>query len=280
MQNTNSRRKISTRKTVAMTALGATLAGAVAVGGYAATSHADGASGGATGTVRTKSGPLTVRSGPSTSNAAVGSLKKGTKVKIICQTKGTRVNGTYGSSVWWDKIGSGKFVSDAYVYTGSDGRVAPLCGTPGGTGNGGSGKLPAAPRNNPYPAAMSKAPKLTKRAAFVRAEMQKAFPGIRCDVSAYRKGQQSDHNSGNALDCFPGTFGKYPTAGQLKTGNTAKNWLKKYANRLDVQYVIWQNKIWSVPRAAEGERNYGHAGEVTQGHYDHIHISVNAPVQH
>ena len=279
MQNTKTSTKLGARKTVAMAALGATVAGAVAVGvgGYAATSHADGA---ASGTVRTKSASLTVRSGPSTSSAAVGSLAKGTKVKITCQTRGSMVNGTYGASTWWNKIGPNRYVSDAYIYTGSDGRVAPLCGKSGGNTGGGSGKLPAAPKANPYGPAMSRAPHLTKRAAFVRAEMQKAFPGIRCDVSAYRPGQQSDHNSGNALDCFPGKFGKYPTANQLKTGNTAKDWLKKYAVRLDVQYVIWQNKIWSVPRSGEGERNYGHAGEVTQGHYDHIHISVNAPVQH
>ncbi len=84
----------------------------------------------ATGTVHTASAALTVRSGPSTSAAKVGTLKKGAKVDIICQTKGTRVNGTYGSSTWWDKIAGGRYVSDAYIYTGSDGRVAPLCGKP------------------------------------------------------------------------------------------------------------------------------------------------------
>ncbi|GAB3581856.1 CHAP domain-containing protein [Calidifontibacter terrae] len=83
----------------------------------------------APGTVHTASSSLTVRSGPSTGSAKVGTLRKGAKVNITCQTKGSRVNGTYGSSVWWDKIGAGRYVSDAYVYTGSDNRVAPLCGT-------------------------------------------------------------------------------------------------------------------------------------------------------
>ncbi|GAB3581860.1 C40 family peptidase [Calidifontibacter terrae] len=119
------------RKSVAYTAIGATIAGVAAFGGHAAMSQA------ATthpGTVHTKSANLTVRSGPSSSAAAVGSLRKGSKVAISCQIQGTRVNGTYGSSTWWDKIGTGRYVSDAYVLTGSDGRVAPLCKSPGGGG--------------------------------------------------------------------------------------------------------------------------------------------------
>jgi surface antigen len=82
----------------------------------------------ATGTVRTTGATLTVRSGPGTGYSAVTSIKKGTKVNITCQTYGSTVKGTYGTSNIWDKIGSGRFVSDAYVYTGRDGFVAPKCG--------------------------------------------------------------------------------------------------------------------------------------------------------
>lgn len=86
----------------------------------------------AAGTIRTSGTALTVRSGPGTGYKAVTTLKSGTKVTISCQTPGTSVKGTYGTSTWWDKIGTGRYVSDAYVYTGSDGRVAPLCSV--GTG--------------------------------------------------------------------------------------------------------------------------------------------------
>ena len=37
------------------------------------------------------------------------------------------MSGPYGTSNVWDNIASGQFVSDAYVYTGSDGYVAPRC---------------------------------------------------------------------------------------------------------------------------------------------------------
>ena len=48
---------------------------------------------------------------------------------IACQTSGTTVTGTYGTSSIWDRIGSGRFIADAYVYTGYDGYIpnVPRC---------------------------------------------------------------------------------------------------------------------------------------------------------
>ncbi|MBN7137563.1 metalloendopeptidase [Lysobacter enzymogenes] len=86
-----------------------------------------GGGGGASGTVGTNGTPLNVRSGPGTSYSIVDSLANGTKVTIQCQTTGTSVTGTYGTSNIWNRIGSGRFIPDAYTYTGSDGRVAPDC---------------------------------------------------------------------------------------------------------------------------------------------------------
>jgi len=81
----------------------------------------------ATGTVHTDSGAaLTVRATASTSAASVGTIADGTAVTITCQTNGSTVDGKYGTSDIWDKVGDG-YISDAYVYTGSDGRVAPDC---------------------------------------------------------------------------------------------------------------------------------------------------------
>ena len=81
----------------------------------------------ATGTVHTDSGAaLTLRATPSTSGSSVGSVADGTAITISCQTNGSTVDGKYGTSDIWDKVGNG-YLSDAYVYTGSDGRVAPDC---------------------------------------------------------------------------------------------------------------------------------------------------------
>ncbi|WP_236588023.1 M23 family metallopeptidase [Tumebacillus amylolyticus] len=81
-----------------------------------------------TGTVNTAGASVNVRSGPGTSYSIVGSVNDGQTVTIYCQEKGTSVTGTYGTSVWWDKIATtNEYISDAYVYTGSDGQVAPTC---------------------------------------------------------------------------------------------------------------------------------------------------------
>ncbi|WP_240678116.1 peptidase [Streptomyces griseoviridis] len=71
---------------------------------------------------------LNVRGGPGTGYAVVRVLAAGSRVPIHCQTPGTSVAGPYGTSNIWDSIGSGEYVSDAYVLTGSDGYVAARCG--------------------------------------------------------------------------------------------------------------------------------------------------------
>ncbi len=82
--------------------------------------------GSATGRISTSGVALNVRSGPGTGYRIVGSVSNGARVTIRCQTTGASVTGTYGTTRIWDHIGTG-YVSDAYVYTGSDGRVAPAC---------------------------------------------------------------------------------------------------------------------------------------------------------
>ncbi|MER7739277.1 SH3 domain-containing protein [Streptomyces sp. NPDC096538] len=70
---------------------------------------------------------LNVRSGPGTGYSVVRVLAEGARVRINCQTSGTRVTGPYGTSSVWDNIGNGQYVSDTYILTGSDGYVAPRC---------------------------------------------------------------------------------------------------------------------------------------------------------
>ncbi len=85
-----------------------------------------GGGGGGNGRVETAGPALTIRSGPGTNFAVVGSVPDGSSVTVRCQKIGQSVRGTYGVSNIWDHIGAG-YVSDAFVYTGSDGRVAPAC---------------------------------------------------------------------------------------------------------------------------------------------------------
>ncbi|MER6387406.1 peptidase [Streptomyces sp. NPDC059382] len=70
---------------------------------------------------------VNVRSGPGTGYAIIDTLPLGASVSIRCQCPGTTVSGPYGTTGLWDCIGNGRFVSDAYVKTGSDGYVASRC---------------------------------------------------------------------------------------------------------------------------------------------------------
>ncbi|EPH42147.1 SH3 domain-containing protein [Streptomyces aurantiacus] len=70
---------------------------------------------------------VNVRSGPGTSYGKVGRLRAGSRVSIACQRPGETVTGPTGTSKIWDRIGSGRYVSDTYVKTGSNGYVAPRC---------------------------------------------------------------------------------------------------------------------------------------------------------
>ncbi|WP_051366340.1 N-acetylmuramoyl-L-alanine amidase [Hamadaea tsunoensis] len=88
----------------------------------------NGVTGIGTGTVNV-SGSLNIRSGPGTGYAVAGSLANGAGVSVYCQATGTTVTGTYGTSNIWDRIGTNKYVADAYVLTGSDGFIpgVPRC---------------------------------------------------------------------------------------------------------------------------------------------------------
>ena len=67
--------------------------------------------------------PLTVRSGPGTGYSVGRHRRRRHRVTIHCQTTGTTVTGTYGTSNIWDRIGTGRYIADAYVLTGYDGYI-------------------------------------------------------------------------------------------------------------------------------------------------------------
>jgi hypothetical protein len=138
----------------------------------------------------------------------------------------------------------------------------------------------AAPGVNPYPSAATRAPNATQRTEFVRGELLRLTGANRCYVGGYRSGEKStsNHNTGNALDCtMANAIGNYPTASQRNYGWKVAYWLQKYAVRLQVRYVIWDGKIWSVARSSEGWRKYTVATDVTGGHFDHVHVSIQNP---
>lgn len=89
----------------------------------------------ASGTINCPGGcSVNARSGPSTGYGVIGSLANGTGVTIQCTARGEWISGQYGDTNLWDNIGSGRYVSDALVYTGTNDPVAGDCGVSSGNG--------------------------------------------------------------------------------------------------------------------------------------------------
>ena len=107
----------------------------VAVAAAAAMVIGAGVAAAATGTVNTDSGaPVNVHTSPSVGSTVVTTVASGASVTIDCQINGDSVTGKYGTSTLWDHLpAQGGYISDTYVYTGSDGQIAPTCG--GGSGS-------------------------------------------------------------------------------------------------------------------------------------------------
>ena len=68
-----------------------------------------------------------LRSGPGTNYRKVGTIGGGYTVVITCQERGEAVTGPYGTTRLWNKLKNGKWISDALIYSGSNGRLAKAC---------------------------------------------------------------------------------------------------------------------------------------------------------
>ncbi|MFV0373452.1 SH3 domain-containing protein [Microbacterium sp.] len=82
-----------------------------------------------TATVITSGVNLNVRSGPGTKYSVVKSLAPGTRIGINCYRNGSSVTGPYGAStIWYSVEGvSNGWVTDAWIYTGSNNPVTSPC---------------------------------------------------------------------------------------------------------------------------------------------------------
>lgn len=115
----------------------------------------------------------------------------------------------------------------------------------------------------------------TPRARAV-AEQLRLWFGEDIPITTYQTaGGQSTHDEGRALDVFvPMSDG----AGS-REGWAAAHWLVAHAERLGVATVIYDDRIWSAHRGAEGWRAYQNPSggtSVTERHLDHIHVDVVA----
>jgi hypothetical protein len=120
---------------------------------------------------------------------------------------------------------------------------------------------------------------------FVVEKLKCAFPPIGKACGTYPSSSSTSDHPGNAADCEPtgNPIGMCPDATEKAAGWEAAKWLRKHATALGISYVIFDAKIWSRAHDSEGWRQYNGYSQggcttanrvVTDGHYDHIHISM------
>ncbi|KAF6823713.1 secreted protein [Colletotrichum plurivorum] len=106
-----------------------------------------------------------------------------------------------------------------------------------------------------------------------------AFPGHVRQVFCIRDCQcnvdPSDHCCGKATDMMCSDAGGAPTA----SGREIAEWVMKNRNALNLKYVIWGQRIWTVGKDAEKSwnswRTQGDLDSITKNHWDHVHVSYN-----
>ncbi|MGE9809676.1 peptidoglycan DD-metalloendopeptidase family protein [Janibacter sp. G1551] len=122
---------------------------------------------------------------------------------------------------------------------------------------------------------------ITRRMLNLYQQATAAFPDTSWSCYSPRPGTSSEHPLGRACDItFGNAIGTRPTPSQLEAGWAETNWMKDNAETLGVSYLIWQGKIWSLSWDSEGWRDYNGGGmhdpaDVTGGHYDHLHVTVD-----
>jgi flagellar protein FlgJ len=95
-------------------------AGAILVGALPTNAHITGA------IIATEGGTLNVRSGPATDQKVAGTLAKGANPEVFCKVRGEEINGHVRTSATWLRIGTDRWIADAYV-SWSPAQAVPWC---------------------------------------------------------------------------------------------------------------------------------------------------------
>ncbi|MEU0488838.1 hypothetical protein ABZ249_06380 [Nocardiopsis sp. NPDC006139] len=109
----------------------------------------------------------------------------------------------------------------------------------------------------------------TPRMAAIRDEIIRNV-GVPLPVGCWR-GSADDHGEGRACD-FMVSYGTHPSADNQAWGQRIADYAINNADRLGVEYVIWEQQIWH-----SGNRSWrfmNDRGSITQNHYDHVHITA------
>ncbi|MFT4188530.1 MAG: M23 family metallopeptidase [Aeromicrobium sp.] len=78
-------------------------------------------------------------------------------------------------------------------------------------------------------------------------------------------GDREGHRTGHSLDIMVGPGAE---------GDAIVAYLQRNAAAFTIDYIIWQQQIWSVARSSEGWRPMADRGSATANHRDHIDVNI------
>lgn len=198
---------------------------------------------------------VNIRSGASTSTSVIATVGRGTAVQIT-----GKVQTGWAQIVY---LGAARWVSAQYLS-----KTAPSGGSSSGgntgSGNGSSNGIDLTGSEGLANVRPSTRNIINQVAAKYNLHV---FYGVRPDP-------YPDHPSGRAVDIMMG--GSYRTDARRQFFFGIRDWLQANASSLNIEYIIFDQKIWSVARSKEGWRQMANRGGDTANHKDHIHVTVNS----
>lgn len=203
---------------------------------------------------------LDIRSTSANNYTRIAEVPAGTALEVTGKEENGRAEIIYrGASRW---------VTAQYLSTTKPGTITD--GGSNGSGNNSSGGDSAPVNsgsgwvNTPTSSGLSS---LTPTSKVLLGDLQRQFPSVKTWYGV-RADSIPDHPSGRAIDAM--------VYNDSATGQAMADWVRANASKYNVDYVIWNQRIWSVARSSEGWRFMADRGSATANHKDHVHISLKS----
>lgn len=188
-----------------------------------------------------------------------GEIAKGSQINVTGRIAGGRAEIVHNGALRW--------VTARYTTATSPGTSGPINSTPG-KWDLNSPPITGGPRgtalNKGYSSGMHRTNPYIQR---ISADAWARFPEIKTHYG-WRRDVTPDHPAGRAVDLMIPNY-KHNKA----LGWAAANYYRKHAKTLNISYIIFDQKIWSVARDSEGWRRMANRGGDTANHLDHVHIN-------
>lgn len=184
---------------------------------------------------------LNIRSA-SSGGITYSEVPRGTKLSVTGKVENGRAQIVYKNAVRW--------VTAQYLSSKAPATIPPS----GAIGGGGSVGMSG----------------LTPNSKYLVARLQARFPAVK-SYYGVRPDAIPDHPSGRAVDAM---LPSYSSASGRALGREMADYIRANAASLNVEYIIYDQKIWNVRRSSEGWRYMADRGSDNANHKNHVHVTT------